>query len=140
MFELRSVRRTRPETIAHYAKVAKENGCLLLLDIQVGHSTIADEIEVIQPFLERPYVHLAIDTEYDMAPGEIPGEQIGSSSAEDIMGAARTLSEMVEKKDLLPKVLVIYQFAYEMITNKEAIEPVPNVEIVLRADGFDTPL
>ncbi len=133
------LRRTRPETIAHYAKVAKENGCLLLLDIQVGHSTIADEIEVIQPFLERPYVHLAIDTEYDMAPGEIPGEQIGSSSAEDIMGAARTLSEMVEKKDLPPKVLVIHQFAYEMITNKTAIEPVPNVEMALHADGFGTP-
>jgi hypothetical protein len=133
------LRRTRPETIEEYAKVAEETGCLLLLDVQVGHSTIADEIEVIRPFLERPYVHLAIDTEYDMAPGEIPGEQIGSSSAEDIMGAARTLSEMVEQKNLPPKVLVIHQFAYEMITNKEAIEPMSNVEIVLHADGFGTP-
>jgi hypothetical protein len=133
------LRRTRPGMLEEYAKVAKENGCLLLLDIQIGHSTIADEIEVIRPFLERPYVHLAIDTEYDMAPGEIPGEQIGGSSAQDIMGAARTLSEMVEKKDLPPKVLVIHQFAYEMILNKEAIEPVPNVEMVLHADGFGTP-
>jgi hypothetical protein len=133
------LRRTQPETIETYAKVAEDNGCLLLLDIQIGHSTIADEIEVIRPFLERPYVHLAIDTEYDMAPGEIPGEQIGSSSAEDIKGAARTLSEMVKKKDLPPKVLVIHQFAYEMITNKEAIEPISNVEIALHADGFGTP-
>ena len=133
------LRRTQPETIEEYAKVAEENGCLLLLDIQIGHSTIADEIEVIRPFLERPYVHLAIDTEYDMAPGEIPGEQIGSSSAEDIMGAARTLSERVEKEDLPPKVLVIHQFAYEMITNKGALEPVPNVQMVLHADGFGTP-
>jgi hypothetical protein len=133
------LRRTQPKMIEEYAKIAKETGCLLLLDIQIGHSTIADEIEAIRPFLERPYVHLAIDTEYDMAPGEIPGEQIGSSSAEEIMGAARTLSEMVEKKDLPPKVLVIHQFAYEMITNKEAIELVANVETVLHADGFGTP-
>lgn len=133
------LRRTRPEVIEEYARVAKENGYPLLLDIQIGHSTIADEIEVIRPFLERPHVHLAIDTEYDMAPGEVPAEQIGSSSGEEIMGAARTLSEMVKKKDLPPKVLVIHQFAYEMITNKEAIERVPNVEIVLHADGFGTP-
>jgi hypothetical protein len=133
------LKRTRPETIEKYAQVAKENGCLLLLDIQIGRSTIADEIEAIRPFLERPYVHLAIDTEYDMATGEIPGEQIGSSSGQEIMGAARTLSEMVGEKDLPPKVLVIHQFAYEMITNKEAIKPVPNVEMVLHADGFGTP-
>jgi hypothetical protein len=133
------IKRTKPEMIEEYAKVAEETGCLLLLDVQIGHSTIAEEIEVIRPFLERPYVHLAIDTEYDMAPGEIPGEQIGSSSAEDIMGAARMLSEMVEKKTLPPKVLVIHQFAYEMITKKETIEPVANVEMVLHADGFGTP-
>ncbi len=133
------LKRTEPEMIEEYAKVAEETGCLLLLDIQIGHSTIADEIEVIRPFLERPYVHLAIDTEYDMAPGEIPGAQIGSSSAEDIMGAARTLSEMVEKKNLPPKVLVIHQFAYEMIRKKETIESVANVETVLHADGFGTP-
>jgi hypothetical protein len=131
--------RTPTEVIEEYAKVAEENGCLLLLDIQIGYSTIAEEIEVLMPFLERDYVHLAIDTEYDMAPGEIPGEQIGSSSGEEIMDAARTLSELVEEKDLPPKVLVIHQFAYTMITNKQAIEPVPNVQIVLHADGFGTP-
>jgi hypothetical protein len=131
--------RTHPEMIEEYAKVAEETGCLLLLDIQIGYSTIVDEIEAIRPFLERPYVHLAIDTEYDMAPGEIPGQHIGSSSAEDIMIAARTLSEIVEKNDLPPKVLVIHQFAYEMITEKETIEPVANVELVLHADGFGTP-
>jgi hypothetical protein len=131
--------RTPTDVIEEYAKVAEESGCLLLLDIQIGHSTIADEVEVLMPFLERDYVHLAIDTEYDMAPGAIPGEQIGSSSGEEIMDAARTLSELVEEKDLPPKVLVIHQFAYSMITNKHAIEPVPNVQIVLHADGFGTP-
>ncbi len=131
--------RTPTEVIEEYAKLAEENGCLLLLDVQIGHSTIADEVEVLMPFLERDHVHLAIDTEYDMAPGEVPGEQLGSSSGEEIMDAARTLSDLVEEKELPPKVLVIHQFAYSMITNKEAIEPVSNVEIVLHADGFGTP-
>jgi hypothetical protein len=131
--------RTPPAIIERYAGLAEENGFLLLLDVQIGYSTIADEIEVLMPFLERDYVHLAIDPEYDMAPGEIPGQQFGSSSGEELMGAARTLSDLVEREDLPPKVLVIHQFRYDMITNKRVIEPVPNVETVIHADGFGTP-
>lgn len=131
--------RTPPEVIEEYARVAEENGFLLLLDVQIGYSTIEDEVEVLMPFLDREYVHLAIDPEYDMQPGEIPGQQFGSSSGEEIMGAARTLSELVEEEELPPKVLVIHQFQYDMITNKRAIEPVPNVQMVLHADGFGTP-
>jgi hypothetical protein len=131
--------RTPPEVIEEYARVAEENGFLLLLDVQIGYSTIADEVEVLMPFLEREYVHLAIDPEYDMQPGEIPGQQFGSSSGEEIMAAARTLSELVEDEDLPPKVLVLHQFRDDMITDKQVIEPVPNVETVLHADGFGTP-
>jgi hypothetical protein len=50
------------EEIEEYATLAEENGALLLLDVQLGRSTVADEIEALRPFLERPYVHLAIDT------------------------------------------------------------------------------
>jgi hypothetical protein len=128
--------RTPTEIIERYAGLSKENGCLLLLDVQIGYSTIADEIEVLMPFLERGHVHLAIDPEYDMTPGEIPGEQFGSSSGEEIMDAARTLSDLVEREDLPPKVLVVHQFRYGMITNKRVIEPVANVETVIHADGF----
>ncbi len=125
--------------IEKYAKLAEENDCLLLLDIQIGYSTIAAEVERLMPYLERDYVHLAIDTEYDMIPPDIPGQQIGSSPGADIMAAARTLSRLVEEKDLPPKVLVIHQFESGMIQNKEMLRPVPNVEMVLHADGFGTP-
>jgi hypothetical protein len=130
--------RTARRFIEEYSRLAKENGCLLLLDIQIGYSTIADEIEVLMPYLEREHVHLAIDPEYDMSPGEIPGQHFGSSTGEEIMDAARTLSDLVESEDLPPKVLVIHQFRYDMIINKRVIEPVPNVEVVIHADGFGT--
>lgn len=131
--------RTPPEVIEEYARVAEENGFLLLLDIQVGLSTISHEVEAIRPFLERPHVHLAIDPEYDMVPGQIPGRVFGSSEAQEIMGAARTLSKLVEEKGLPAKVLVIHQFEQGMVTNKGLLGPVPNVEMVLHADGFGTP-
>ncbi len=130
--------RTAPRFIEEYSRLAKETGCLLLLDVQIGYSTIADEIEVLRPYLEREHVHLAIDPEYDMSPGEIPGQHFGSSTGEEIMDAARTLSDLVESENLPPKVLVIHQFRYDMIINKGVIEPVPNVEMVIHADGFGT--
>lgn len=125
--------------IDKYAKLAEENDCLLLLDIQIGYSTIADEVERLMPYLEQPNVHLAIDTEYDMIPPAIPAQEIGSSPGEDIMQAARTLSRLVEEKNLPPKVLIIHQFQDGMIQDKEMLRPVPNVEMVLHADGFGTP-
>jgi len=131
--------RTEPRLIEKYARLAEENDCLLLLDIQIGYSTIADEVEVLRPYLERDYVHLAIDTEYDMIPPDIPAQQIGSSPGADIMGAAQTLSEIVRQNDLPPKVMVIHQFQSGMIQNKRMLQPVPNVQIALHADGFGTP-
>lgn len=131
--------KTDPYLIEKYAKLAEENDCLLLLDIQIGYSTIANEIKTLMPYLERDYVHLAIDTEYDMIPPAIPAQEIGSSPGADIQQAARTLSRLVEEKNLPPKVLVIHQFETGMIQNKEMLRPVPNVEMVLHADGFGTP-
>lgn len=131
--------RTPPDVIEKYARLAKKNDCLLLLDVQIGYSTIADEIEALRPFLERSYVHLAIDPEYDMQPGQIPGQEFGNSSGEEIMAAARTLSDIVKKNDLPPKILVIHQFRYDMISNKQAIKPIPNIEMVLHADGYGVP-
>ncbi len=131
--------RTPPEVIEQYSQLAEQNGCLLLLDIQPAHSTIAAEVEIIRPFLERAHVHLALDPEWDMAPGEIPGVQFGQSTGEEIMGAARTLQQIVEEKDFEAKVLVIHQFRYDMIQNKEVIHPLKDVEVVLHADGFGVP-
>ena len=132
--------RTPPEVIEQYANLAKDNDCLLLLDVQIGYSTIADEVQVLMPYLKLPYVHLAIDPEYDMAPGEIPGQQVGASYASEIAGAAQTLSNLVDQnEELQAKVLVIHQFQYGMILNKETLRPVRNVEMVLHADGFGTP-
>ncbi len=131
--------RTEPRLIEKYSRLAEENDCLLLLDIQIGYSTIADEVEVLRPYLEREHVHLAIDTEYDMIPPDIPAQQIGSSPGADIMGAAQTLSEIVRENDLPPKVMVVHQFQSGMIQNKQMLRPVPNVQFVLHADGFGTP-
>lgn len=131
--------RLATEEIEQYAQLAEENGALLLLDVQLGLNTVADEIEVLRPFLERPYVHLAIDTEYSVEPGQVPGVDLGGVDGSEIQDAVETLTQMVEEEGIPDKVLVIHQFASDIVTNKQLIEPTRNVEVVLNADGFGGP-
>jgi hypothetical protein len=127
------------ETIERYARLAEENRALLLLDVQIGLSTLPYEVEYLMPFLERPYVHLAIDTEYAVAPGQVPGVDLGGVSGYDIQKVVELLDRLVEERNLPDKVVVVHQFASGIVFDKEAIRPTENVQVVLHADGFGSP-
>lgn len=133
------VAQTPEEDIERYAKLARENDALLMLDVQLGRATIQQEIEILRPFLERPYVHLAIDTEYSIEEGQVPGVDLGTVDGPEIQEAVQYLDEMVEKENLPDKILLIHQFEDGIVTNKDAIKPTENVEVVLHADGFGGP-
>lgn len=133
------VSQTPPEVIEEYARLAEENGALLILDVQLGRATVMEEMEVLRPFLERPYVHLAIDTEYSVEDGQVPGQDLGTVDGSEIAEAAQYLDRMVEEKNLPDKILMVHQFESGIVTNKEFIEPTANVEVVLHADGFGAP-
>jgi len=52
---------------------ARSRNALLFLDLQVGHSTLQQELPWIEKFLVRPDVHLGIDPEFSMKTGAVPG-------------------------------------------------------------------
>ena len=64
---------------------------IVFLDIQVGRSTVAKRVPHLVPFLERPYVHLALDPEFAMKPGGVPGRKIGTLDAADLNDAIGVL-------------------------------------------------
>ncbi|HEY8448470.1 MAG TPA: hypothetical protein VIL01_15320 [Thermomicrobiales bacterium] len=125
--------------IDEYAEFCEENGLLLILDIQIGHSTVAEEIERVRPWLEKPFVHLAIDPEFAMPPGVAPGEEIGSVDASDVAYAQDILGQIVDAHALPPKILIVHRFTEGMIRNAEQLEPVPGVQLVIDFDGFGEP-
>jgi hypothetical protein len=131
--------RTRMELIEEYAGIARENGCLLLLDIQMGYDSVAHEVARLAPILAQPQVHLAIDPEFHVKPGQVPGEEFGSVTADDVMGAARMLQQIVTQNGITDKVLVIHQFRDDMLPDKAKITPVPHVQMVTVMDGFGAP-
>ncbi|MGN6673268.1 MAG: hypothetical protein ACTHMA_08205 [Thermomicrobiales bacterium] len=131
--------RTPPDVIEQYAQLAEKNNCLLLLDVQMGYDTVAHEVQALLPYLRRPYVHLAIDPEFHVKPGQVPGEEFGSVSAADINGAAATLADLVVRYNIPDKVLVIHQFRDDMLPDKQNIKPIPHIQMVIVMDGWGTP-
>lgn len=115
---------------------AKEVNGIVILDIQVGLSTLEKELPLLVDFLKQPQVHLAIDPEFAMHGGARPGSVIGSFSSADVNYAARFLAELVQKYDLPPKILIVHRFTEDMVTHYADIRPLPEVQIVMDMDGW----
>jgi len=133
------VGQTDPEVIEEYVRLAEENDALLMLDVQLGRASVMDEIEILEDFLMEPHVHLAIDTEYSIDEGQVPGVDLGTVEGAEIQEAVEYLDELVERENLPDKLLMVHQFEQEIVTDKEAIQPTENVQVALHADGFGTP-
>ncbi|MBA2597677.1 MAG: hypothetical protein H0V00_13725 [Chloroflexia bacterium] len=130
---------TDHETLASYIDFAAAQGMLVILDLQIGRGTVANEIEKVRDLLARPNVHLAIDPEFAVAEGQIPGEYIGSVTAESIIYAQQVLAEISAANGIPPKMLIVHQFREDMIQNKDQLAPYPGVQLVIDADGYGGP-
>jgi hypothetical protein len=124
------------ETLQEYIDLACENGLLVFLDLQIGHSDVETEVRRILPYLEFPHVNVALDPEFAMAPGEIPGESIGSLDAADINAAQAILDEFLAERELPDKILVVHQFTPGMLTRPELLDEYERVKLVIDMDGF----
>ncbi len=112
---------------------------IVILDIQVGLSTLQKELPPLQKYLAMPNVHLAIDPEFSMKDGAKPGKEIGTFSAADINYAASFLAQLVRDNNLPPKILVVHRFTEAMVSGYKNIQPLPEVQIVMDMDGWGSP-
>jgi hypothetical protein len=124
------------ETVAAWAA---QRNALVFLDIQVGLSTVQEEIPRLIPFLKRPNFHLGLDPEFSMKTGAKPGTKIGTMSSKDINYAIGVLSDLVTQNNLPPKVLVMHRFTRPMITGYKNIKLDPRVQVVIHMDGWGQP-
>lgn len=129
-------RRESRDIIDRLLAEARQHGFALVLDVQLGHAPIGPELEYLQPYLAEPDVHLALDPEFRMQDGEVPGRRIGSMPASDVNAALDFLERLVHAEDIPPKVLIVHQFTLGMLPDKRNIRRSPNVELVLMMDGF----
>ncbi|UPK67015.1 hypothetical protein [Chitinophaga filiformis] len=129
-----------PDTeIDKVLQLAERINAIVFLDIQVGLSTLQEEIPMLEKYLRMPNVHLGIDPEYSMKNRQPPCTSIGTFDAEDVNYASSYLSKLVQTYGLPPKVLVVHRFTQGMVTNYKAIQLHPEVQIVMNMDGFGSP-
>lgn len=124
------------EEIEHAIELANQIHGIVILDVQVGKSTVEKEIPLLEKYLRQPRVHLAIDPEFSMKFGDAPGTVIGTFDAKDINFAASYLAGLVQQYHLPPKLLVIHRFTFPMVTHYVQIAPLPEVQIIMDMDGF----
>ncbi|MHB0869421.1 MAG: hypothetical protein ACYC5J_08205 [Chloroflexota bacterium] len=124
------------ESIDSMLEQARAHGFPLILDVQLGHSTVQEELEYLRPYLEQPDVYLALDPEFDMWPDQMAGREIGHTMAAEVNYALRYLEKLVVEKDLPNKALIVHQFTLNMLPDKEKIERSPVVDLALDMDGY----
>jgi hypothetical protein len=130
---------TDPKLIDEYADYTAKHGMLLILDVQFGRSTVREEIDFVREWLKLPHVHLALDAEFAVKEGATPGVDLGSLDARDVRYAQREMVEIAAEAGIPPKILILHQFNYYSVSNKEQIRPMDGVQFVLEVDGFGTP-
>jgi hypothetical protein len=129
-------RRESADVIASLLDEARQNGFHLVLDVQPGRSGVEEELAHLRPFLSEPDVHLALDPEFDMSEGQVPGRELGHMHAADVNAAVEFLHGLISLHGLPPKVLIVHQFTLGMLPDKEKIRSKPAVDLVLNMDGF----
>jgi hypothetical protein len=122
--------------IQRYLDAARRHRVLLVLDIQPGRADFLTEAKVLEKWLVNPDVALAIDPEWRMGPGEVPGQKIGSVQAAEVNSVSRWLDQLTARHHLPQKLLLVHQFTTNMVRNKGAVARRKNLAIMFNMDGF----
>src|SRR5829696_8883882 len=123
--------------IRRYLRAARRAKALLLLDIQPGASDFFTEATRLERWLREPDVGLALDPEWRVQAGQVPGQVIGSVDSREVNAVTAWLDRLSAQHDLPEKLVVIHQFTDDMVDDT-TLKPRDRLEIVLNADGFGT--
>jgi hypothetical protein len=124
--------------IKQYVDAARKHSVLVVLDVQPGRSDFLSEVRKLRPYLVQPHVGLALDPEWRMPDGAVPGRTIGTVSAAEINAVSAYLAAIVRQYHLPQKLLLLHQFKDGMITPLGDVVPRPGLALVHHLDGFGT--
>ena len=121
--------------IRRYLKAARKAKTLLILDIQPGRSDFFTETKRLRKWLKEPDVGLALDPEWRMSAGQVPGQVIGRVGSREVNATTAWLDQLVTKYKLPQKLLLVHEFTDDMVPEAE-LKPRQGLAYVLNVDGF----
>lgn len=125
------------DQIQPYLEAARQHNGILILDIQPGRSPWMDEVRGLTRWLKEPDVSLALDPEWSVNDGEVPGVGvIGKIDAAEINEVSAYLQQIITENKLPQKLLVVHEFKDNQLTDQSQIVDRKDVQVVLSVDGF----
>ena len=124
--------------VERYIKAAHRNKALLVLDLQPGRSDFLTVAKRWRWALRDPWVGLAIDPEWRMAPGQIPARTIGQVRAGEINHVSKWLTKIAIARDHPQKIFMVHQFRKDMVINIDKVIRRRRLAMVQHVDGFGT--
>ena len=126
---------TDREVIRPWIESASENDIYVVLDLQPGRTDFLTQAKIYEEFLRLPHVGLALDPEWRLKPNQVHLQQIGTVDASEVNQVVRWLAGVVREEALPQKLLIVHQFRFSMITNRELIETPAELAVVIQMDG-----
>jgi hypothetical protein len=123
-------------TIRKYLAAARRHKALLLLNVQPGSARFIDLAKQLEPWLRQPDVGLALDPEWAVGKGQVPGRVYGSTTGAELDDVAHYLDGLVRRYDLPQKVMVFHQVAASVVRRQSGVKQRAGVVVVKSVDGI----
>lgn len=124
------------EVIQTYLDAAREHGALLLLNVQPGRSKFLDDVKLLEKWLLEPDVGLALDPEWAVGEGEVPGQTYGSTTGAELDAVAAYVSRLVAENNLPEKAVIFHQVHPSVVRDEGELREHPGVALVKSVDGI----
>lgn len=128
--------RVSDAVIARYLAAARRHRALLLLDIQPGRQDFLPLVKGLARWLEQPDVGLALDPEWAVEPGDVPGRTFGRMTGRELDSVAADVDALVRRHHLPQKPLVFHQVAASVVVGESAVRQRPGVVVIKSVDGI----
>ncbi len=122
--------------IKTYLDAARKHRGILLLNIQPGRASFIDEVKAYRKWLNEPDVGLALDPEWAVSEGQVPGRVYGRTSGRELDQVTRYVSSLVIKGKLPEKVIVYHQLHVQIVSHESALKEHPGVVMIKSVDGI----
>ncbi len=125
--------------VQRHLEAARRHQAILLLNIQPGRAAFLDEVKAWERWLREPDVGLALDPEWAVKDGQVPGRVYGSTTGAELDEIAAWVSDLVVTHQLPEKVLLYHQLHTSIVRNPEQLRPHPGVTLIVSVDGIGSP-
>ena len=126
---------TARDEIRPWIEIAAANDLYVVLDLQPGRTDFLTQAKIYEEFLRLPHVGLALDPEWRLKPDQVHLQEIGTVDAAEINQVVEWLAGIVREEALPQKLLIVHQFRFSMITNRDLVETPPELAVLIQMDG-----